>query len=529
MKVAIYARVSTDSDEQAQALEQQLARLRRKAAELGDPHPQEYVDVDSGSNDERTKLNQLLSDCETGLLSAVIVTRLDRLSRSSSHGAMLLRRFKSDEFPTLIALDDGIDLGTTGGGFFANLLINWAEAESERLAERTKHGFAHRRKLLKPCGSKPLFAYQFNADRSRYEPDPDRFHIAQEAVERFLANPNTSALVDWFWKEHGIRWAHNYSLRRWMSNPTIAGARVYGQQIRKVDSNGKKKRIDHPPGVFDQIIWTDEDGQPFQKPLVTQVELARIHAVFAARSEPSRRELRDGRTRVLTGLVKCGECGNSLHYHQPYKGATYWTMRCIGIGCTQRYKTLRVDGIERAMVSRLASYAFELAKDLDGIRKAQANSLSTEQKALQEKIDQLIQMDDPDLKEAIDKKRKELDLLATGENISGCEIFIGQSAELKTYLTGEINPKEIRSLLKRYCTCETLNQEVRQIKLAAHIRRPGEDGIIDLHGQGLGRAPSRKGEKLNVSLERTIKDLENAGMNREEAIKRLAENKISKL
>ena len=206
MRVAIYARVSTGSDEQENALEQQIARLEAAAAANGDNEPLRYIDIDSGSKDDRPELSRLIRDCWAGLMNAVVVTRLDRLSRSSSHGAELLRYFNQDNSPSLVALDDSLDLNTSGGRFMARMLISWAEAETDRLAERLKAGFKHRRDQRKPFGSKPLFPYVFSEDGSRYEPDPASWHIAEEAIERFLKDPTTGALVDWFHREHGIRW-----------------------------------------------------------------------------------------------------------------------------------------------------------------------------------------------------------------------------------------------------------------------------------------------------------------------------------
>ena len=152
-RVALYSRVSTGSEEQQQALEQQDERLTQAAIANGDNNPQRFTDVESGKRDDRQALTDLLAACRNGDVDVVIVTRLDRLSRSSAHGAELLRYFGVRKQPKPdCALDDSLDLSTPGGRFMARLLISWAEAESDRLAERTKHGHAYRRKLNKPFG-----------------------------------------------------------------------------------------------------------------------------------------------------------------------------------------------------------------------------------------------------------------------------------------------------------------------------------------------------------------------------------------
>lgn len=497
MRCAIYARVSTGSEEQANALEQQLDRLLSKAEQKGDNDPLKYIDIDSGTNDDRPELARLLADCRQGLISSVIITRVDRLSRSSIHGAQLLRWFSTDEWPNLIAIDDSLDLATTGGRFMARMLISWAEAESERLAERTRHGHAHRRKLRKPFGSKPLFGYCFSEDGNRLEPDPDRWHVAEQAVERFLKEPITGALLDWFHNEHGIAWGSNFSLRRWICNPTIAGARVYGQQYREIDpETGKKRRKDRPPGVFGEIHWGDDDGQPFQKPLITREQLAFIHSVYASRAETSQRDLRPGETRILTGLVKCGECGRNLHHHRPGKGADYWCLRCIAVGCSRRYKSMRAIGVAEGMLVALQLHAKELMQHLDEIERAQNDEMSDEEKEIRGRIQELEAMNDPDLQQVLDKKRQDLALLLQQDRNGEIESFLEAADAMKELNVAELvrdEPELVRTLLQRYVRAESNTEGPSQLSLvyvAEKIRRPGKERAICIDGMGVGRQPS---------------------------------------
>ncbi len=497
MRVAIYARVSTGSDEQANALEQQLDRLQGAATAQGDPDPLRYIDIDSGTKDDRPELSRLLADCRGGLITAVIVTRLDRLSRSSSHGAQLLRWFGSEAWPNLLALDDSLDLSTAGGRFMARMLISWAEAESERLAERTRHGHAHRRKLGKPFGSKPLFAYRFSADGSRLEPDPDRWHIAEQAIARFLKDPNTNALVDWFGNEHGIDWASNFSLRRWLCNPTIAGARVYGQQRYEVDpDSGKRKRISRPPGDFATVLWSDDDGQPFQPALITKEQSAWIQSIYAARSDSSKRDIKAGETRILTGLVKCGDCGRNLQHHQPGKGADYWCLRCVTPGCSRRYKTMRATGVAEGMLVALQLHAAELGRHLYEIDKAQSGQMSPAEAELRSRIQQLEAMNDPDLQSVLDKKREQLGRMLQTDHHGEINSFLESTSALKELNVAELvrdEPELVRTLLQRYVRSESNTAGIAEIALvyvAEAIRRPGMNRAIFIEGMGVGRQPT---------------------------------------
>jgi len=496
VRVAIYARVSTSSDEQQNAIEGQIARLESKAEQLGDSNPRRYVDFETGTHDERPELQRLMADCHGGLLNVVVVTRLDRLSRNLIDGARLLRFFSRDDTPDLVATDESLDLTTPGGRTIAKVMIVFAEQESERIAERVRRGNDYRRKTRKPFGSKPLFAYRFTEDGNGLEPDPDRWHIAQQAVERFLKDPTTGSLVDWFWNEHGIKWGSNYSLQRWLRNPTIAGARVYGQQKKETDpETGRKRKISRSPGDFEKVIWTDDDGQPFQPPLISQLQQAFIHSVFQARSEPSQRNLKAGETRILTGLVTCGECGRKLHYHQPGKGAGYWCLRCVTVGCSRRYKTLRAAGTAEGMLTALQLHAKELLQHLAEVERAQSGQMSPEEKELRERIQQLEAMNDPDLQPVLDKKRDQLAVMLNQHDQGELESFLEAADALKELSVTDLvsdEPALVRDLLQRYVRAETGIGEIGLVYVAESIRRPGKDRFINISGMGVGKQPKQQ-------------------------------------
>lgn len=75
-KVVLYARVS--SAEQREDARRQMERLRDYAAARGYRVSREVVEIASGLNDNRPKLNALLTDPEVGVL---VVEHKDRLTR----------------------------------------------------------------------------------------------------------------------------------------------------------------------------------------------------------------------------------------------------------------------------------------------------------------------------------------------------------------------------------------------------------------------------------------------------------------
>ncbi len=83
MTVAIYARVSSDSQEARGTIGAQLEALRGKMAELGHQVVHEYIDDGySGARLDRPGLDTLRDAAEAGLFTQVWCLTPDRLTRS---------------------------------------------------------------------------------------------------------------------------------------------------------------------------------------------------------------------------------------------------------------------------------------------------------------------------------------------------------------------------------------------------------------------------------------------------------------
>jgi len=80
----------------------------------------------------------------------LIVSKLDRLSRSVIDFATLLSWFTTEAEATLVALDVGIDTSSAGGRLVANVFASVAEWERDTIADRTRAGLAAARAEGKP-------------------------------------------------------------------------------------------------------------------------------------------------------------------------------------------------------------------------------------------------------------------------------------------------------------------------------------------------------------------------------------------
>jgi hypothetical protein len=97
MRTAIYVRVSTNCQTQAQTIEQQVERLQRHLESQGEPRLTENIFRDdgySGANLNRPGLDRLHDRVKNGTLDRVVITSPDRLARNYVHQMVLVEEWE---------------------------------------------------------------------------------------------------------------------------------------------------------------------------------------------------------------------------------------------------------------------------------------------------------------------------------------------------------------------------------------------------------------------------------------------------
>jgi DNA invertase Pin-like site-specific DNA recombinase len=143
MRVAAYARVSTtEQGESGAGLEAQRSAIAAVCDARGWTIVHDGHDVASGkTRRKRPGLDDAIAVCERGDADALIVAKLDRLSRSALDFAALLERAQRRGWD-VVALDLGVDTSTPQGEMFAHMLIAFAQYERRLIGQRTKDALA---------------------------------------------------------------------------------------------------------------------------------------------------------------------------------------------------------------------------------------------------------------------------------------------------------------------------------------------------------------------------------------------------
>ncbi len=168
-RVIGYIRVSTQEQaSEGYSLAAQEAKLRAYAA----LYDLDLVAIEtdagqSGKTLDRPALKSALAALRAGTAEALLVAKLDRLTRSVADMARLIDDFfgeKATHKAALLSVADQIDTRTAGGRLVLNVLVSVAQWERETIAERTKTALDHKRTIGEHVGAKP-FGFEIEGTR----------------------------------------------------------------------------------------------------------------------------------------------------------------------------------------------------------------------------------------------------------------------------------------------------------------------------------------------------------------------------
>lgn len=235
----------------------------------------------SGGNMKRPALQQLLADCEAGLVDIIVVYKIDRLSRSICDFADLSKKF--DEWGTqFVAVTQEINTATSAGRMMLNILITFAQYEREVITERVRDKMAASRKKGKWVGGSVPMGYRVENKKLVVEPEEAR--VIQRIFQRFIEIQSPTLIAQELNKD-GIRtkqgkvWDKPH-IYRILSNHTYIGQVKYKGSICEGEQNA----------IVELDVWN------------------RTREILALNEPVPRQTKRMETIAPLKGILRCGHC-----------------------------------------------------------------------------------------------------------------------------------------------------------------------------------------------------------------------------
>ncbi|MHC4647253.1 MAG: recombinase family protein [Planctomycetota bacterium] len=186
MEIIAYTRVSTESQgKHGVSLPAQERRIRAGCEQLGHVLVAVYTDVASGKNLRRPGLQEALRHLKKRPEAGLMVTALDRLSRSVRDILKLVdESFSPERYGSrgFVSLAQFIDTTTPFGRFALTQWAALAQLEREQTSHRVKLALAHKRLHGERAGTVP-WGWRLARGRKKIEPNMAELLILTKAAE----------------------------------------------------------------------------------------------------------------------------------------------------------------------------------------------------------------------------------------------------------------------------------------------------------------------------------------------------------
>ena len=313
LRVTYYARVSSESDEQRNSLENQIRYyedlIRKNNAWTFVPG---YIDegLSGISTKHRENFNRMVDDAQFDKFDLIITKEISRFARNTLDSIQYTRQLLSDGVGVFFQ-NDNINTLDEDSELRLSIMSSIAQDELRKLSSRVKFGHQQAIRQNVVLGNSRIFGYR--KDQKRLVIDETEAPMVRELFERYATDRySMKQLETLFWEKgyrnlNGNKIAHS-TMSGMISNPKYKGYYV-GNKVKVVDMFTKKQKF-LPPEEW--VMFKDETGEIV--PAIVSEELwNKANEILKRRSEDVKnRQGICNHANLLTGKLWCTHCG------QPY-------------------------------------------------------------------------------------------------------------------------------------------------------------------------------------------------------------------
>lgn len=336
LRVAAYARVSTDRDDQANSFESQVKYFndwitRQEGWNLVNVYADEGIT--GTSTQKREQFNQMIQDALSGKIDIILTKEVSRFARNTLDSISYTRKLKEHGVMVVFMLD-GIDTSQPDAELRLTIMAALAQEESRKTSERVKWGQKRRMEQGVVFGRDML---GYTVRNGRLELEPEGAEVVRQIFHKYTIEGKGSYVIARELKEAGIKpmnpdgrihyeddWSTTIILRI-LRNEKYVGdlcqKKTWTKNFldhKKRYNRGNEETVyikDHHPeiAIISRELWD-----------ATQVELKRRTLTKEQKSRYSNRYW-------CSGKIWCGGCGERIvSKRKPLKdGTIHVSWRCF--------------------------------------------------------------------------------------------------------------------------------------------------------------------------------------------------------
>ena len=196
LRVAAYARVSSDSEDQLNSLSVQVDYYTHLIQENPNwDFAGIYADegITGTSTKHREQFNRLLDDCRAGLIDRVLVKSASRFARNTADALASVREMKSLGV-TVVFEKEGFDTETSNGEMILSMICATAQEESLSISKNLKWGI--RKRMQDGTYLNGMSPFGYEKQESQLIPIEREAEIVRYIYSSFLVGVGTVQIAE---------------------------------------------------------------------------------------------------------------------------------------------------------------------------------------------------------------------------------------------------------------------------------------------------------------------------------------------
>ncbi len=311
-KVAVYIRWSTEEQGDGTTLEVQQEACRFFIQSQGWVYREDLVFVDdgwSGGTMERPGLNRLRAAVSEGLVSCVVVYKLDRLSRSVLDTVNLVLQ-EWDGICSIRSTREPVDTTNPAGSILFYMLASYAEWERSTIRERTMSGKIKRAQQGRNPGHAMPYGYTKGEEPGQWLVDEAEAAIIRRIFREYISGRGIHLIAAGL-NEDGVKprraafW-RGETIYKMINNPVYTGLLRYG--LSALTTKAQRKHLGKFRVFFDEPRYASVEGAV--PVIIPREEWERAQRVRETRGATHGTRAR-GADFLLTGIARC-RCGATV-------------------------------------------------------------------------------------------------------------------------------------------------------------------------------------------------------------------------
>lgn len=386
----LYARLSREDEgnsSHSESIKNQIDFLTKYVLDQGWNIIDIYIDDGyTGTNFDRPGFNRMIDDIEAGKLDLVITKDLSRLGRDYIGVGTYMERYFPEHRIRYVAVNDGIDtLCYSGANDVTPFKAVVNDYYAKDISSKVRSIFRSKVASGKFIGAFAPYGYRKDQNDNGklvvdeaaaitvrkifklYIEGKGLSSIAHTLNSEGIPNPSSYKAAESRYRNGKAKnrlWAHN-TVRLILTNPTYAGNMTQGK-FQKVNYKSKK------------LLTLDKDSwvivHDTHEPIITIEDFQLVQKMLRRKS--SLNVMSKKASRLLSGFIFCGDCGEYMTFTRTQKGEDYLVCskykRYTAKYCSRH--AMKVSELEAALSADIRAMVRAVVSCEDIVEEAQSRS-----------------------------------------------------------------------------------------------------------------------------------------------------------